>query len=402
MSHIAEEYAKSLGVRIGQPKITSHFYPLVSNKFITFHTNKEKSPARHYDQWRLVIDLIKPFLQKEGFDIIQIGGKGDEVIKGCDFCYLDCSFKQMMYIIEMSEMHLGMDSLPVHIASAFDKKIVSIYANLFPECSGPIWNNRSKVKLLSPDFSKIKPSFSNHESVKRVNEINPEEICSAVLDSLNIKHDFAEYKTLNIGSHFGNDITEAIPNCAAPENFTPKSIVNLRCDYGMSDEGLQSWLNFRVNLMTSDKININFLRSYMSNIVAMTLFVESEEFDEDYLKSLESIGIKYTLICRDKSKLPSLRFKFFDWTVEEYKKHTKKDLDFSAEVCDNTFYHSNKILISNSKEYSSKASLDAGIERTKEDQKIIDNDTFWEEVEHINIYNYAKNKKNNRRRFKRE
>lgn len=402
MSHIAEEYAKSLGVRIGQPKITSHFYPLVSDKFITFHTNDKKSPARHYDNWSLVIDSIKPLLKKEGIDIIQIGGKDDRIIEGCDFRYLDCSFKQMIYIIERSEMHLGIDSLPVHIASSLDKKIVAVYSNLFPECSGPIWNKDSKVKLLCPDFSEIKPSFVNYEAVKRVNEIKPEEISSAVLDLLEINHDFKKYKTLNIGSHFGNNITEAIPHFPAPKDFIQKSIVNLRCDYGVSDEGLQSWLNFRVNLMTSKKINTNFLRGYISNIVAMTLFVESEEFDEDYLKLLDSLNIKYSLICRDKSKLSSIRFKFFEWTVEEYKKYTKKDLDFSEEVCDNTFYHSNKILISNSKEYSSKAALDAGIERTKGDQKIIDNDTFWEEVEHINIYNYAKNKKDNRRRVKRK
>ena len=28
MSHIAEEYAKSLGVKIGQPEIIGHFYPI--------------------------------------------------------------------------------------------------------------------------------------------------------------------------------------------------------------------------------------------------------------------------------------------------------------------------------------------------------------------------------------
>tara|TARA_R110002020_G_scaffold133235_3_gene297334 strand:+ start:32793 stop:34001 length:1209 start_codon:yes stop_codon:yes gene_type:complete len=402
MSHIAEEYAKSLGVRIGQPKITSHFYPVISEKFITFHTNDKKSPARHYDNWNLVIKMLKPYLSEQGIDVIQIGGKDDPIIKECDFHLLDCSFKQMIYVIGMSKLHLGIDSLPVHIASALDKKIVSLYSNLFPECSGPIWGKNSETKLLSPNFNEIKPSFSNNESVKRINEIKPEEIVCSTLDLLKIDHDLNNYQTLNIGAHFNNKIIEAIPNSPAPEGFLQKSLINLRCDYGISDEGLASWLNFRVNLMTSKKINLNFLQRYAPNIIAMTLFVEDENFDQEYLNHLDSMNIKYSLICRDNSKISSIRFEFFDWVIEEYKKYNKKDLDFSKEVCNNTFYHSNKILISNGKKYSCKAACDAGIERTEEDQKIIDNDIFWEEVEHINIYNYAKNKKDNRRRIKRE
>ena len=40
MSHIAEEYAKCLGVKIGRPEISEHFYPTPSGKYITLHSPK--------------------------------------------------------------------------------------------------------------------------------------------------------------------------------------------------------------------------------------------------------------------------------------------------------------------------------------------------------------------------
>ena len=69
---------------------------------------------------------------------------------------------------------------------------------------------------------------------------------------------------------------------------------------------------------------------------------------------------------------------------------TKKDLDFYKDICDNTYYYSNKVLMSEGKNYSSKAALEEGIEREEgKYEKVIDSPSFWEEVEHFNIYRYA-------------
>ena len=34
MSHIVKEYAKELGVKIGKPIITEHFFPVLNDKYI--------------------------------------------------------------------------------------------------------------------------------------------------------------------------------------------------------------------------------------------------------------------------------------------------------------------------------------------------------------------------------
>ena len=131
MSHIAEEYAKSLGCRIGTPVLEPHFFPVTSGKYITFHTNAKKAPAKHYDFWGVVFLLIKDKLKDEGIDIIQTGGPEDPTYPECDHSHLGCSFKQMSYVIKNAELHLGIDSLPMHIASAFNKNSGTFFQPLY-------------------------------------------------------------------------------------------------------------------------------------------------------------------------------------------------------------------------------------------------------------------------------
>ena len=393
MSHIAEEYAKSLGCRIGTPVLEPHFFPVTSGKYITFHTNAKKAPAKHYDFWGVVFLLIKDKLKDEGIDIIQTGGPEDPTYPECDHSHLGCSFKQMSYVIKNAELHLGIDSLPMHIASAFNKKIVALFSNLYIENASPLWSSKDDCALLSPDFSKIKPSFSTGEATKRVNEIKPEKVALAVLDILGIKNDLSTYTTLYLGSHYPNVLLEIVPDFIPNQSFRPDGVINLRCDYECLSDSLPLWLSRKVNIMTSKQINLGLLSSFRENIAALTIFVEDGEFSVDYIKTLNKLNIKFNLICRDKEKLSDLRLDFFDWTVEEYNQPVKKDIDFESEICHNTFYHSNKTLISKGKEYSSKAAWIKGAEKTSKDQEIIDTPEFWEEIEHLNIYNYGKTKK---------
>ena len=141
--------------------------------------------------------------------------------------------------------------------------------------------------------------------------------------------------------------------------------------------------------MINKPLDLNLINQKRENIHGMTIFLGDHEFDQQYFETLTRLRITYTLISRYPDKLSGLRLKFFDNVVEEYKVHVKKDLDNKSDLCDNTFYHSNKTLISKNKKYHSKAAWKANIEQTDDRQKIIDNDDFWEEIQHMNIYNYA-------------
>ena len=43
MSHILEEYAKSLGVYISKPIISEHYFPICEEKYIELETRFEES-----------------------------------------------------------------------------------------------------------------------------------------------------------------------------------------------------------------------------------------------------------------------------------------------------------------------------------------------------------------------
>ena len=71
MSHIAEVYAKDLGVKIGKPKIIEHFYPVRSEKYIVFQGGTEMQ-CKQYKYWDIVFSLIKPHLSKNNIKIEEI------------------------------------------------------------------------------------------------------------------------------------------------------------------------------------------------------------------------------------------------------------------------------------------------------------------------------------------
>ena len=212
MSHLVEEYAKSLGVKIDKPVISSHFYPITSSKYITINTDNKKNKSKIYEDWGIVFNIIKKYLNKEGLEIIQVGGLEDTKLKFVNQSLLNLTFKQISYIIDKSSLHIGSDGYISHVANLFNTPCITLYGDNYPECSRPIWNKQQICTDLFPDFSEMKPSFSINESPKRINEIKPELIASSILDSLNIKHDLKKYNTLYIGHYYNNKITEVVPD----------------------------------------------------------------------------------------------------------------------------------------------------------------------------------------------
>jgi ADP-heptose:LPS heptosyltransferase len=183
MSHLAEEYAKSCGVRIGKPVIKPHFFPVPFDKYITIHNDK-KVQAKEYNFWPEVIELLKPHLGD--IKIIQIGAFGEETIEGVDKHIPTFSLKQSSYIIQKSLGHVGIDSVPVHLASAFDKPVVGIYSHTYANTCDPLWNKKSKAITIESDRDGRRPSFALEENPKTINLIKPEKIAQAVLDVLEI------------------------------------------------------------------------------------------------------------------------------------------------------------------------------------------------------------------------
>ncbi len=327
MSHLVEQYAKVCGVNIGEPIIKEHYYPITHKKYITVHADA-KDQARSYSHWAIVLRLLKKPLTENGIKIIQIGGKDAKELPFVDQKITNCTYKNTFYIIKNSILHLGINSLPVHIASSYKKKIVNIFGNLYSECAYPYWSEKSDVINLTPDFSNIKPSFSSEEKEKRIDEIKPELVAQSVLDLLQINAKL-NFKSKLFGSSYTSPALDVIPNNS--KMFKDKT-VNIRMDKHFNLNEMFEILKYnKCSVTTTKKIP----KRYLANQNLKNINYISSDIDQKFISKLKKLNKSYTLFCNKKSKISDQRAKFFDEEIhllcgeEISKKYTKelKQLD---------------------------------------------------------------------------
>jgi len=207
MSHLAEVYAKDLGVKIGKPVLQPHFYPVLEQDYITIH-NDNKVPAKEYNYWEEVIILVKQKVPDIKF--IQIGTGKEPKIKNVENFIPTNSIKQSAYIIKNSLMHVGTDSLPVHLASHLNKPLIAIYAHTYAATCGPLWGDKENHTIIESHRNGNKPSYSLNENPKTINLIKPEEIANAILK--NLGKESSSRETLYVGQKYKDQIIHVIPD----------------------------------------------------------------------------------------------------------------------------------------------------------------------------------------------
>ena len=386
--HLIEQYALSCGIKIDKPIVETSFFPIDCEKYITLHASSGME-SKNYDYFSDVISLLTPYIEKENIKIIQIGDKKDKKLEGCIHYNGTTNLKQSFYLIKNCALHIGNDSFSTHVASGFNKKIVCLYSILFKECCGPYWGQKDKQVLLEPSRIDRKPSFMGNEKPKTVNEIDPEEIATGVLDLLKIQHNLNKVKTFHIGQEYHIPSIAVIPNHIMSENFASGQPINIHGEECFDEQNIVKWAKGRkANIFLDKPMNFNYLRLVKENINQINYFV-SEDTDTQYIKTLNNLGFPVQLLCKDAELINDIRLKFFDWNVLEYKQTSKKDLDNIDLLCDNSFYQSSRKIISNGKIYNSKAAWLH--EKDGDHKQVIDCDEFWQELKTIKIYNDARN-----------
>ena len=361
MSSLAEVYAKDLGVKITKPFITDHYFPLTSTKYvcIDFQT---KVPSQQYEYWAIVDKLLKPYFLDQNIDTIQI----PDLITN----------KQKNFIIKNSLGYLGIYNHFVNIADVYEKPSVSILSHLYEKNV----NFFKKAKIITPDFSKIKPSFADQENIKRIDEIKPEQIAQSVLDGLNIKEKI-KFKTVKAGSNYKNNVVEIKPNFFAHSDDLVGKPINVRGDLHFDLPNICNWCSMCVvNLYISDFFDINVLKS-MPNLkqIVFQYNKEHEKFDlSSFFKNLKNKKVNIIIQTKDPEILSDLRLKYFDYNVILEKEFS----DTSNEIPDNCKYLSNKKFISKAEVYASEF---AAQELDKSDNFIYD-DISKLEIENFYIY----------------
>ena len=258
--HLVETYALSCGAKIDKPIIYEKYFPLPNEKYISFQPFS-MAGSKNYDFWQEVIAVLHPALKKEGISILQLGAKEEKTFQGCMSVVGNTNLGQASYAIARSELHLGADSFGAHVASAYGKKIVSIYSNNIVECVKPYWSEDKDVALIEPKRT-TKPNFSTDESPKTINSIKPESIAEAVCKLLGVSFR-KPYETVFLGDKYGeDDFFVFVPDIFHPIR-DPKSPIELRMDYHFDEAILEQQLRRCPCAVITDKsINIDLLKKH--------------------------------------------------------------------------------------------------------------------------------------------
>ena len=299
MSNITEVYAKDLGVKIGKAKITEHFHPLPEGKYITFFKD-DPQQVNQYDHWEVVLSLLNPIFGKHKIRGLEIHDNKNQ------------SVKQNNFLIKNSELYLGTANHFMSIADIYEKPSVCLLSNLYPSNI-----NSKRSKIITPDFSLIKPSFSSQESKKRINEILPENIAQSVLDELGIKEKI-KFKTIRIGSSYNQAVVEIVPNFFSPNKDLINKKINLKSDIHFDKQNIINWCRHsHVNLYLDQIIDDNTIDACVNlKQVIFKYKSEHEKLDlTSFIKKLKNNKINFVIQVQDDEIFSDVSLKYFDHNV---------------------------------------------------------------------------------------
>ena len=250
--------------------------------------------------------------KKEDIKIVQIGASGEETISGVDLHLPTATLKQCAFLIKHALAHIGTDSVPVHLASALDIPVVSLYAHTWKNSCAPIWHKNSGAIQIESNRGGKKPSFSLEENPKTINLIYPEEVVNGLFDVMRIEES-AKEKTHYIGCRFGRVRYDVIPE----HPFCSDQDINVRMDFVHNEDVLLNILQQNpatLEITIKKPFNPAFLPS--DKIRFINYF--SEDFDADFVHSMKSAGKEFAPLCTNKEALLRERAKLFDFPVSYY------------------------------------------------------------------------------------
>ena len=376
-------YSSYMGVIPGDPPvINTHHFPLPEGKFITLHVSDGKISSKFYDYWSDLVKFIRPALNSFGYKIYQIGGPTDPVIKECDANYLGLTYQQSAYVQKQSVLHAGVDSLCVHVASAFSKKIVALYSHIYHEQSPGCWSNLDDVIYLEPKRDNH-PCFGPQEFPKSVNTIKIEDIARSIFKLLDLPLS-VNFETKFVGQYYQFPVVEIIPDFFGESAELKNQELNVRLDLNFDLQCAHLWAqNYRVKLISDRPVDLELLRVDRNNIAQLTLLIKGlEDYSLEYIKEAKKLVPNLVLVGTDDATLSDVREKFFDYIVERLPPPDRSKVENLA----GCKFWTNKTIFSKTKTYPSISHWRAKKEFDKENF-VVEDDEFAKDVEHFYIFN---------------
>ncbi len=332
MSNIAEVYSRNLGAKISKPKLTEHFFPVLSKDYIVLSYDN-MSESQQYVNWHMVNKLLLDRLKAHNIEAIQISYTEKDGITA----------KQKNYLIKNAKLLLGSYSHYTEVANTYDVPSVCLLANAY---KSTVPDNKN-CHLICPDFSKIKPCFSHQDPQKLINTIKPEDVVNLVFEKLNLD-DRVLFKTIYCGDSFNKDQFEVIPNFFGVPNKQINQPITIRGDVHFDEDYMVEWSSLGpCGIVTNQVLDLDKFSQFKNNIKKLVYRIESLENDvSEFLKNLKNINISVVLITKNKDIISDLRLKYFDFDV-----YLENLPDLKSLVTDKTKYASNKIVFSKNNVY---------------------------------------------------
>lgn len=376
--HLIESYATNCGLKIDEPFIYEKFFPLSSEKYITFSSSSEQ--AKDYDYWIEVFNILIPKFKEKNISILQLGDRGSKPLPNCLSAIGLTNRNQEAYLIRNGLLHLGIDNFLSQLAGSYNKKQVCLYGNSYSKDVRPYWGTDRNTTILESHRNGKKPSFSSVENPKTINLILPEDIAKAVCEFLGLDFDY-KYKTIEFGGNYFNRIIETLPNQVVDIRSMGLDSIIVRMDYLFNEENLIKQLQLgKASIVTDKPVSEQLIQQFRGSIKEVIYFIKKDH-DPKFVETLKRSAVKFVMMSDlPKEELEKIKIHYIDHgiihpLIKQSTEHLKKrDL----------YYLSSKITLSNSKMYPSKAalSLDRPIVNQYDVAEIINTEEFWNDSSH--------------------
>jgi len=386
MAHLLKEYSKNLGVEPQKPVVNRHFYPVQADKYIVIY-NEQDVQSKNYSYYQIAISLIRNALKAGGYSVVVIGSDKN-LIEGADYYYPNLSFRKYCYIVSNASVFISIDNALTQYASSCQVPVVNLYGNIYPSITTPYWSNKKNKIDICPDWDK-KPCLSLVDPKESINKINPEDVGLAILKLLGFSDEIEirfKTKRKNKFKHFQVDV---IPTNYVRSGLFDKNILNIRLDQErVNEEALLAYCSNHVcNLILKDLlIDVKALQRIGRNVkrIIFKVSVMPEKIPDAYFEFLKKLDIEFLFLVTNKDILDDVRLEYFDHDVEFSDANREKPSDISL---DDKFI-SFKTVIEGDKAYKSLAHWKKNIDS---DNNIVDNLTYWEELDYFYIYEQEEN-----------
>jgi hypothetical protein len=375
--HKLESFALSVGSKIEKPFIDKNYYPILDKKFICV-SQESISGSKNYNNFNDVMFHIKPFLEDNGINVIELGSPDSDSIFYTKN-YKHTSRLQANFIINKSLLYFGNFNYYANIASALNKPTVLPSNKDIESSFKPYWSTAKNCKVLMAETD-LMPSRIDDENPKTIDLIYPELIAKSILDLLNIENDLDTVETIFIGDNYHLPSLDLIPSNFQLENFNNQKNINVRLDKKYDINFLVKCKTIKSLSITTDQdIPREVLNHLKDNIDNITFYINKNTTIET-VNNMQSIGKPVFLSCKNKEDLKSIQLKFIDHPVVLDQKLSKKDL--KVKNLDNLIFLSKKNIISEGKAYNSFLSLSEG----RNVSKVLNKKAFWEDLKYCRVY----------------